>query len=100
MADYIERSKASELLCKIICGSERALCVSTCENCRQKQMVELYKIPAANVREDVHGEWEPGNPVCPVCGESKFKGLDADIWADWQPPFCPNCGARMGGKFK
>lgn len=53
--------------------------------------------PSANVREDVHGEWEPGNPVCPVCGESKFKGLDADIWADWQPPFCPNCGARMDG---
>lgn len=44
-----------------------------------------------------YGEWEPGNPVCPVCGESKFKGLDADIWADWQPPFCPNCGARMVG---
>lgn len=53
--------------------------------------------PAANVREDVQGEWEPGNPVCPVCGENKFKGLDADIWADWQPPFCPNCGARMAG---
>ena len=55
----------------------------------------LEAVPAANVREDVQGEWEPGNPVCPVCGENKFKGLDADIWADWQPPFCPNCGAKM-----
>ena len=43
-----------------------------------------------------HGRWEPGNPICPVCGENKFKDLDADVWADWQPKFCPNCGARMG----
>ena len=55
----------------------------------------LSDIPAADVRPVVYGEWEPGNPVCPVCGEDKFKGLDADIWADWQPPFCPNCGADM-----
>ena len=42
-----------------------------------------------------HGRWEDGNPICPVCGEDKFKDLDADIWSDWKPPFCPNCGARM-----
>lgn len=53
--------------------------------------------PTANVREDVHGKWNPGNPICPVCGESKFKGLGVDIQADWKPPFCPNCGARMAG---
>ena len=52
--------------------------------------------PAADVAEVVHGKWEPGNPICPVCGENKFKDLDADVWADWQPKFCPNCGARMG----
>lgn len=43
----------------------------------------------------VHGRWENGNPICPVCGEDKFKDLDADIWCDWLPPFCPNCGAKM-----
>lgn len=41
------------------------------------------------------GEWEDGNNICPKCGENKFKGLDADIYADWQPNFCPNCGADM-----
>ena len=51
--------------------------------------------PAADVVEVRHGRWEPGNPICPVCGENKFKDLDADVWADWQPKFCPNCGARM-----
>lgn len=29
------------------------------------------------------------------CGEDRFKGLDADICADWEPPYCPNCGAKM-----
>lgn len=43
----------------------------------------------------VGGKWEDGNSKCPVCGEDKFKGLDADVWADWKPPFCPNCGANM-----
>ena len=55
----------------------------------------LQNLPAADVVEVVHGKWEPGNPICPVCGENKFKDLDADVWADWQPKFCPNCGARM-----
>ena len=44
-----------------------------------------------------HGQWEPGNPICPVCGEDKFKDLDADIWCDWKPDYCPNCGAKMDG---
>ena len=44
------------------------------------------------------GKWENGNPICPCCGEDKFKDLDADIWADWQPKYCPNCGAKMESK--
>lgn len=27
--------------------------------------------------------------------KNKFDGLDADIWADWMPNFCPHCGAPM-----
>ena len=45
----------------------------------------------------VHGQWENGNPICPVCGGDKFKDLDADIWCDWKPDYCPNCGAKMDG---
>ena len=52
---------------------------------------------AADVVPVRHGQWEPGNPICPVCGGNKFKDLDADIWCDWQPDFCPNCGAKMDG---
>ena len=44
------------------------------------------------------GGWEPGNPICPICGKDKFDGLDADIWADWMPNFCPHCGAPITDK--
>ena len=54
---------------------------------------EMPTVDAVEVR---HGRWECGKP-CPVCGENRFKGLDADIWADWEPPYCPNCGAKMNG---
>lgn len=50
---------------------------------------------AADVAPVRRGRWEAGNPVCPVCGENKFKDLDADIWADWTPKYCPNCGSFM-----
>ena len=58
---------------------------------------DVDAIPAADVAPVMHGRWEPGNPICPVCGRNKFKDLDADIWCDWQPDFCPNCGAKMDG---
>ena len=54
----------------------------------------ILKIPAADVAPMRHGRWECGKP-CPVCGGNRFEGLDADIWADWKPPYCPNCGAKM-----
>ena len=51
-------------------------------------------LPAENVSPVRHGRWKCGEP-CPVCGGDRFEGLDADIWADWEPPYCPNCGAKM-----
>ena len=58
-----------------------------------KQIITDF--PTADVKPVRHGRWENGNPICPVCGKDKFKDLDADIWCDWQPAFCPNCGAKM-----
>ena len=57
------------------------------------EMIE--ELPDSDVTPVRHGRWENGNPICPVCGGDKFKDLDADIWCDWQPAFCPNCGAKM-----
>lgn len=64
-----------------------------------KSMMDFYSAlwdtPTSDVVEVRHGRLEPGNPICPICGEDKFKGLDADIWSDWEPKHCPNCGAKM-----
>lgn len=64
-----------------------------------KSMMDFYSAlwdtPTSDVVEVRHGRWEPGNPICPICGEDKFKGLDTDIWSDWEPKHCPNCGAKM-----
>ena len=60
-------------------------------------IADIKGMKAADVAPVRHGRWEPGNPICPVCGENKFKDLDADIWCDWMPDFCPNCGAKMDG---
>lgn len=97
MKEYIERAAVHELV-------KRLKKYQMFSYDRTKSMIGISpddvdfgvdKIPAADVAEVVHGKWEPGNPICPVCGENKFKDLDADVWADWQPKFCPNCGALM-----
>ena len=70
---------------------------------RRKEMAEialtaLRPISREQVEKVWRGGWEPGNPICPICGKDKFDGLDADIWADWMPNFCPHCGAPMTDK--
>ena len=57
---------------------------------------DIGNIKPVDVSTVRHGRWECGKP-CPVCGRDRFDGLDADIWADWEPPYCPNCGAKMDG---
>ena len=82
MKEYIERAAVIDLI------TRRYELPELCTH-------EINSIQAADVAEVRHGRCEPGNPICPVCGENKFKDLDADVWADWQPKFCPNCGALM-----
>lgn len=91
MKTYIERAAVKdEILSWAVCINHPELLS------KEDTMHCIDNMPAADVAPVRHGKWEPGNPICPVCGESKFKDLDADVWADWQPKFCPNCGARMG----
>ena len=55
----------------------------------------LRPVSREQVEKAWRGEWTPGDSICPICEKNKFDGLDADIWADWMPSFCPNCGAPM-----
>lgn len=103
MAEYIER----EALMKNFCGYDLTKCVKYGNKDADQQhdsysTMMMYEIaseiedaPAADVAPVRHGRWIHGDPYCPVCGKDKFVGLDADIWADWQPDYCPNCGAKM-----
>lgn len=84
MADYIDREKIFSIWRSMPAPASVTSLAAA-----------ISQTPAADVAEVKHGRWEPGNPICPVCGENKFKDLDADVWADWQPKFCPNCGALM-----
>ena len=89
----------------------KPLADSTLQRMKKTEIIELLRIAEHNAKvaqEYVdqqaknlkdwapvrHGRWECNKP-CPVCGGDRFDGLDADIWADWQPPYCPNCGAKM-----
>lgn len=98
MDEYISKEEAlNEIRRKCICG-HLPFRSNTPEGIMILEAIRVIdSMPAADVRPVVRGEWEPGDCNCPVCKENKFKGLDADIWADWQPPFCPNCGADMRG---
>lgn len=102
MSDYISREaligKAEKHYCDPCKGQGGDLGGDWCRSCVINSVLEKVRgIPAADVEPVRHGRWEPGNPICPVCGEDKFKGLDADIWSDWTPACCPNCGAKMQG---
>ena len=97
MADYIEREEALHAVNEFFHDP--------------KVDVALYDVPAANVREDVQGEWkwfdeEHGTPIdgwdrewgwrCSCCKDT----LNDEYDDPDSPPkfnFCPNCGARMVG---
>ena len=58
-------------------------------------------IPAADVRENVRGEWvfeERANQHrCPVCGCDDYGECQQDGTV-WFNNYCPNCGADMRGE--
>ena len=86
MDEYIKREAATNVACNILWKMND---LSTSVMAKA-----LNSIPAADVAPVRHGRWKCNKP-CPVCGGDRFEGLDADIWADWEPPYCPNCGAKM-----
>lgn len=101
MAEYINRRKAAEVVCKLICGSDRGLCVSTPENCQQEKMLEFYKIQAEDVAPVVHSRLEEYEafPLAPSmngfpCGNC---GMHFSPSAFPIMKYCTNCGAKLDG---
>ena len=85
MAEYINRERAR---------FEAERYFKNMDEIKEDLDMLFCMLPAEDVSPVRHGRWECGKP-CPVCGEDRFEGLDADIWADWEPRYCPNCGAKM-----
>lgn len=93
MVEYVEREeirRAYEKLTRSYVNGDPYIA-----DWRFDEMIE--SLHAADVAPVRHGRWNDGDPYCPICRKDKFSGLDADVWADWKPDYCPNCGAKMDG---
>ena len=94
MTDYIKRTDAVKIAEKYGLANGSVLGRHTgLADCIARDISEL---PAADVAEVVHGEWEtnsdrPDSLVCSVCK------CGFDMWKHDPHNYCPNCGARMDG---
>ena len=86
MSDYIEREKVLKLVAESGKFSLMAM------------IADPEIIPSADVRENIHGEWEldesDNSVTCNKCGCSMYLN---DI-CNGDGHFCPNCGADMRGE--
>ena len=85
MSDYIKREDAINALYEE-CNKDQSL------SCPNQFFDGIARIPVADVRENVHGEWiDTGSgEECSVCHEIQY-GYDSGR------RFCANCGAQMDG---
>lgn len=91
MADYIRREDALFALRKAERGGSMTALTRL-----ERAYAEIREMPAADVAEVVHGEWEtnsdrPDSLICSVCK------CGFDMWKHDPHNYCPNCGARMDG---
>ena len=106
MAEYIDKSALYEKITQLEeLARNRYLETPSSNPCCSRYMTQLNErtvfkhiivdFPSDDVAPVQHGRWIDGDPCCPICKKDKFRGLYADIWADWKPDYCPNCGAKM-----
>ena len=103
MAKYIDREALVEWLKRIPLkdlSDGRGLCRVIFEDDFKRAIKKIPKGIIVDVSPVRHGRWIDGDQYCPICRKDKFRGLDADVWSDWKPDYCPNCGAKMDGERK
>ena len=89
MAEYIKREDAINA----VLGYERYTGIA--EMPVEFAEVAVMLIPAADVRENMRGQWVE----CPISdGLNQCSNCEYMVWADREPySYCPNCGADMRG---
>lgn len=99
MAEYIEHSA----VVSILRAKANMAVLMDAAPYFEKAAQMLEKLPAADVAPVVHGRWEMRptgmatdtgpeyKAYCTVCNEPNKQ---------YQPPFCPHCGAMMDGERK
>ena len=98
MAEYIDREALIEWLKRIPLidlSDGHGFCRVIMEDDFKKAINKMPKGIIADVAQVRHARWNDGDPYCPICRKDKFRELDADVWSDWKPDYCPNCGAKM-----
>ena len=112
VVDYIDRFEVLELLGnKIDLFSESPMDNDDFTKLKLAIEIELEvrRLSTLDVVEVKHGGWIDdgfgrGNMICSVCEQYPVDDEDGNplsALADWEPPICPNCGAKMdGGKAK
>lgn len=103
MSDYIKREEAEQVLTDFINKSENPITLNDVVNL----LGEIYGLPAADVRENVRGEWERVEGFTGVEAFG-FKETTVEGWScsicDFEIDvseksfnYCPNCGTDMKG---
>lgn len=111
MAEHIEREKAYEMLNALGgCGAEPESWADGWDKAIDTAIDELNKIPAADVRPEIHGRWtrHPFNTTkcsylwqCSECNGIAYWVSNGGKLNKVKPigyKYCPNCGAKMDGK--
>ena len=89
MADYIRRSKVEFELCGGNLPEKYKAFV-------RRVLNDKNLVPAADVAEVVHGEWEETDCDTIICSRCGFE-YDLICMAIEDYTYCPNCGAKMDG---
>lgn len=93
--ELIDRDKAVFELCRIVCGSDRDLCVSHPKNCCRPEMKNFYKIATVDTHPIVHAHWidrDHGYQMCSNCFEECCENSEFPFVTF---EYCPFCGAKM-----
>ena len=104
MDDYIKRDDviaAFEKRCRFYRG--KGFLVADFDKLFEEDKIVISKTPVADVRENVHGEWEiecepDGQPYCLHCSvcDQEWEKIGIVSFYD----FCPYCGADMRGDLR